>query len=82
MGVYTLVRYPLDIVLSRLWPPDVLNQLPEWLVRAVENCSRDDRDLVVTGSTLKQYGTNGPRFLMTTVRTTEPIRPPQLIKIV
>ncbi len=37
---------------------------------------------MVTASTLKQYGTNEPRFLMTTVGTTEPIQPPQLIKII
>ena len=64
------------------YPPDRSKPKCQRFMRAVENRPRDNRSLVITASTLKQNGTYGPRPIMTTARTTKPIGPTQLIKII
>ncbi len=63
-------------------PPDRSKPKFQRLVCAVENCSRYDRDLIITASTLKHYGANGLRLFMATPRTTKSIWPTQLVKII
>ena len=63
-------------------PPDHSKPKCQWLMRAVENRTRDNGSLVITLSALKQNGTYRPRPFMTTAQTMKTIRPAQLIKII